>query len=153
MIKAEVSILIERPDSEVFAFYADPTTRVLWSDHVIAARWITPGALSVGSVFEVTTRQWWHTIRTERKITAYEEDRRLCYEIDSSVLYVSSCQHFAADGLATRYTVRSEGRLKGLYGLLGPFLVQFMGNTHIAKEMTGFKNALERQVSSHSRTP
>ena len=58
MTRANVTILIDRPVAEVFAYYADPTTRVIWSDHVTAARWLTRGDIGIGSVFEITTRQW-----------------------------------------------------------------------------------------------
>ena len=59
------------------------------------------------------------------------------------MLSVHSCQLFSAEGNRTRFTVCSDGRLHGLYRLLTPLLVHFMGDGHITQEMNDFKNAVE----------
>ncbi|MCB0009274.1 MAG: SRPBCC family protein, partial [Anaerolineales bacterium] len=113
-----VTTLIHRPVTELFAYFADPTRRAEWSDHVIAGRWLTPAPVGVGSIYEITTCQWGRTVKTRRRVTVFAPEREFTYEINSPLLYVLSRQQFEAAGDNTRYSVSGHGRLKGFARLV-----------------------------------
>ena len=138
-----VETIIERPPAEVFRYYIDPGNRSKWSDHVLAGQWLADGPIGVGSIFRITLRQWGRMLHTDRRITVYEPDRRMCYVLDSGYVNVTSYQAFDPVGKEeTRFTIQAEIRYRGLVRLLAPLINQ---QRHLREEAAGFKRALEEQ--------
>jgi uncharacterized protein YndB with AHSA1/START domain len=142
MFEINVSTTINRPVSEVFAYYIEPQNRVQWSDHVLDARWLTEGQPGVGSVFEITLRQWGRKLRTVRGITVFEAEQRLCYTLETSYLSVSSCQMFDPVAEGTRFTILAIFRFHGLLRIIEPLMKRQQGR-HLADEAANLKRSLE----------
>ena len=135
-----VETIINRPPAEVFRYYINPGNRPKWSDHVLAGQWLTDGPAGVGSVFRITLRQWGRKLQTDRRITAYEPDRRMCYVLDSGYVHVTSCQTFDPTGEdGTCFTIQADIQYRGLVRLLAPLLNQ---PRHLRDEADNLKRAL-----------
>lgn len=137
-----VSVVIKRPVEEVFAYYIDPAKRPRWSNHVLSGVWVNDKPPGVGAIFQVALQQWGRVIRTDREITEYEPNRKVCYVMDASFICVESCQTFEPHSEGTTFTIHAEMRSKGWLRLIYPFIAKGQAD-HLVEEAHNLKRALE----------
>lgn len=138
-----VSVIIARPVEEVFSYYIDPANRPQWSDHVLSGDWISYKTSEVDAVFQVTIKQWGRVIRTERKITEYEPNKKMCYVLDSNFIQVYSCQTFEPHPIGTKFTIQAKMKPKGWLRLIYRFVAKGQAD-HLDEEANNLKRALEK---------
>src|SRR5438552_3440365 len=79
MIKTKVSIEIERPVSELFAFVTEVRNFPLWFGGIIhESKPETAGACAVGTKFTQTNSFLGRTFQTHFTVTEYELDKLFC---------------------------------------------------------------------------
>ncbi len=77
MIEHEVSIHLDRPVEQVFAFLTDTNKLTSWQSNLIKSEQITEGPLHTGSRFREVRRLGRQEFEIEGEITALETNKRL----------------------------------------------------------------------------
>jgi uncharacterized membrane protein len=141
-VNTSVTITIRRPLEDVFRYYLDPANRPRWSDHVLSGSWVNDKPVGVGAIFQITLRQWGRVLCTEREITEYEANEKMCYELNMNVMRVHSCQTFEARPEGTKFTIQAEMQPKGWLRLIFPLIARGQAK-HLQEEAANLKAALE----------
>ena len=76
MIQHEVTIHLNRPVEQVFAFLMDTTQLTTWQTNLIKIDKITEGPLRMGSRFQEVRRRGRKESRIQGEITAFEPNKR-----------------------------------------------------------------------------
>ena len=77
MIQHEVTIHLDRPVEQVFAFLLDTSKLTTWQSNLIKSEQITEGPLHAGSRFREVRRMGRQEFEIEAEITALETNKRL----------------------------------------------------------------------------
>lgn len=77
MIQHEVTIHLDRPVEQVFAFLIDTSKLTTWQSNLIKSEQITEGPLHAGSRFREVRRMGRQESEIEAEITALETNKRL----------------------------------------------------------------------------
>src|SRR5512143_291695 len=75
MPKIELSIVINRPVEEVFAFLSDFENNPKWQSTSVEARKISEGPVGAGTTYQAVTTILGRRINSEQEITQYEPNR------------------------------------------------------------------------------
>ena len=75
MSKVELSIVINRPIEEVFAFLGNFENNPKWQSSSVEAKKITEGPIGVGTTFQAITTILGRRINTKQEIIDYESNR------------------------------------------------------------------------------
>ena len=110
----EKIVVIHCPVETVFAFYLDPTNRVLWDPHVMSGRFISPPPLQVGSLFSLVVRQEGVITEIERTVTIYEQNRKFSYKFEAKRAYITNHHLFEAQDGQTVLRMWIEYQPKGV---------------------------------------
>ncbi len=122
MARVQTSVSISRPAEEVFDHWADGRLYNDWTPGAIKkdVRMVTPGTIGVGSRFRGTFKG---AGEVEYEIVEYERPRRLAMITHAKIgdlRHTITCEQ--RDG-ATQVTEVGEAHFKGIFKLLGPFLI------------------------------
>jgi hypothetical protein len=150
MIITEKSILIHRTVEDVFEFHSDHANRMEWHDHTLASRKETPGPIGIGTVFAVTNQVGMRKIEMQIKITDFKPFGAYTYQTATSVSRSTSHQRFEPVPEGTRFSIRVENELSGVFGLLNP-LFKFWFNRHAAAAVRELKETMENGRKENSR--
>jgi uncharacterized protein YndB with AHSA1/START domain len=77
MIQHEITIHLNRPVEQVFAFLADTGKVATWQSNLIKMEQLTEGALRAGSRFREVRRLGRRETEIQAEITAFEPNKRL----------------------------------------------------------------------------
>ena len=117
MIKAEQTVVIDRPIEEVFAYVTDQTNTPAWQAGLVEVQRTTPGPIGVGTRHRFVRQFMGRRMEAANEYVAYEPDRLVTFRTTSGPALVASYL-FDQDPKGTRLTSRVE--LDG--GILGPVI-------------------------------
>ena len=124
MIKTKVSIEIERPVSELFAFVTEVRNFPLWFGGIIReSKPETAGACAVGTKFTQTNSFLGRTFQTHFTVTEYELDKLFCVSTHWGPIPFAGCFHFEPTNGGTLLTDQHGIDTGGFFGLVGSLLV------------------------------
>jgi uncharacterized protein YndB with AHSA1/START domain len=119
MIKAEQTVVIDRPIEEVFAYVTDQTKTPNWQAGLIEVQRTTAGPIGVGTRHTLVRKFMGRRMEADNEYVAYEPHRLVTFRTTSGPALVASYLFDAVpDG--TRLTSRVELDGAGLFGLLEP---------------------------------
>lgn len=142
----ESSIVINRPTGEVFAFLADLENDAKWRREWVAATKVSDGPIGVGTRFRLIGKFLAWENATEYVATEYEPDRTAAWKAVSGPLPLIFRRTFEGVEGATRVTIRYEGEMRGLLGLVRPVLVG-MGRRQLRGDFPILKRLMETGTS------
>jgi len=121
MIKAESSIVINKPPAEVFAFVTNSANTTKWQNGVEAV--IPDGPTNVvGSKYTEVRKFMGQEMKSELEITAFEQDSKWAAKVlDGPVLYTVTAT-FTPEGTGTKMNTSVEGEPKGFFKIAGGML-------------------------------
>jgi uncharacterized protein YndB with AHSA1/START domain len=121
MIQHEVTIHLNRPVEQVFAFLADTGKVATWQSNLIKMEQLTEGPLRAGSRFREVRRlgRWQSEIQAE--ITAFEPNKRFETKTTTKPQVTVSYSFEAEDG-GTRLKHKFVMLTSGLMRLLEPLI-------------------------------
>lgn len=141
MKPVELSVVINRPLEECFAYLADLANDLAWRREWIEAEKTTDGPHGVGARYRLTGALLGRRIATEYETTVYEPNRLAAWRAASGPLPLSFSRAFEAVEGGTRVTMRYEGD-RGLLRLAGP-LVAGIGRRQLEGDFPRLKQLLE----------
>jgi uncharacterized protein YndB with AHSA1/START domain len=140
LIHVELTVVVDRPVEEVFAYVTDPAKLAEWQPNVISVSKQTDGPMGAGTrLREVRRAPFGRSVEALVEVAEYEENRRFDLRIVSGPLPIDGRNEFRpADG-GTRIDFVAEGRISGPLRLAEPILAralrrQFAGYYERLKE-------------------
>ena len=143
MKPVELSVVINRPLEECFAYLTDLGKDVEWRREWIDAEKTTDGPHGVGARYRLTGALLGRRIATEYEAIAYEPNRLAAWNVVSGPLPLTFSRAFERAEGGTRVTMRYEGDLGGLLNLAAPLLAS-MGRRQLEGDFPKLKQQLER---------
>jgi uncharacterized protein YndB with AHSA1/START domain len=110
MIKAEKSIVIERPVEDVFAYVGDQTNAVHWQAGLIEVRRLTDGPIGLGTRHTIVRTFMGRRLAVDNEYVAFEPGRRIAFRTTSGPmpLEASYVVEPVAEGTRVTSTIAME---------------------------------------------
>jgi uncharacterized membrane protein len=138
----EMSIVINRPVEEVFAFLSNLENEVKWRREWIEARNTSEGPLGVGATFLLVSTFLGRRVEVVYEVTEYEPNRLTAWKAVSGPLPLTFRRIFERVEDGTRVTISYDGEMRGLLKLMAPLFVS-MGKRQLAGDIPKLKQVLE----------
>jgi len=151
VIKAERTVVIDRPIEEVFAYVTDQTNTPKWQAGLLEVKRTTQGPIGVGTKHTLVRNFIGRRMEADNEYVAYEPHRLVTFRTTSGPRLVASYLFDAvADG--TRLTSRVELEGAGLFGLLEPVVGAGL-RREMKAALPALKALLESGPPTSARTP
>ena len=122
-IREELSVVVDRPIEEVFAFATEPENEPLWQSTSLETEQTSGGPVGVGTTFRNTSKFLGRRIDSTYEVTENEPPRRQCVRATSGPIPGSGCYLFEpAEEGGTRFTQRLEAEIGGFFRLAEPLV-------------------------------
>jgi uncharacterized membrane protein len=143
LIRVDLTVQVNRPVDEVFAYVADPANLGEWQTNLVSVTKETEGPVRSGTRFrEVRRAPFGRTAEAIVEVSGYEENRRFDLRIVSGPLPIDGRNEFIAVDGATRIEFVAEGDLRGPLRLAGPVLGRLL-HRQFGSDYARLKDALE----------
>lgn len=153
-MRVESSIIIDRPIDAVFAYLADYRNDPAWRAEVRELRYLSDGAVGVGTHAMETSILWGRRVTTESVITAYEPNLRVDFDYVAGPFRVRGSRRFEAVEGGTRVTSELEWRPTSRVGrMVAPMMrrgYQRMLDRYLLRVRAILEEAVETSMSSSS---
>jgi carbon monoxide dehydrogenase subunit G len=117
MYKIEKSILINRPQQEVFDYLTDPAKSAEWQSGVNSSEWTSDDPPGVGSTRRTSARLLGRKIDTEVEITEWDPPNRVSSKVVSGPVPAEFTQTFEAQGDGTLLSFTAQAEIGGFFKL------------------------------------
>jgi uncharacterized membrane protein len=121
MISTQVSIVINRPLEEVFAYLSDLENNMNWRAGMIEARKTSAGPIGVGTTYRLVNSVFGRRIESEAEVTEFEPNRKIATRNRSGPPIETRRSFEPVEG-GTRATFAIEADLSGVMKLAEPLL-------------------------------
>jgi uncharacterized protein YndB with AHSA1/START domain len=126
MIITRVTVQIDRPPDEVFAFVSDPAHFPRWAGTLVKeSRQTSPGPVGVGTTFTQVNQLPGRRFTSEMRVVTYEPNRRFAYETTAGPIRFAGHYTFAPVAGGTSFTSVDESQPSGWLRYLQPLLQPF----------------------------
>ena len=145
MTAITLSVTVDRPVEEVWAFLSDFGNTTRWSRGVLAARQTSAGPLGAGSTLQTVVKAFGRRRTADYLVTEYEPNHAFAFEVTSGPMTSRARYSVEPAGAGTRLTASGEAEVTGLYRLLAPLLVRTL-ERHRPDDLATLKRILEAPV-------
>ena len=115
MLTLEKTVIIDRPQQEVFDFVSDPANDARYRGGARSAEWSSEGPVGVGSTMRSVDRFMGRDMETVSRITAWDPPHRYAFETVGGPFPARYTLTFEPMGDGTRLTSRGEIGFKGIF--------------------------------------
>jgi uncharacterized protein YndB with AHSA1/START domain len=146
VIDARVTVDVDRPPGEVFAYLEDAENNPRWIPNMRVCRWTTPPPVAVGSRYEQLSAFLGRKIRTSFEVTEHEPGHRITIasrEGSSFPITVTRIVEPGAGG-GSHVTELVEGDASSFDAIATP-LLRAMVRRNIRRDSRNLKRVLERR--------
>ena len=143
MIRNEVSLRIDKPVEEVFAFVDDESRAQDWLSRCVALKQVTEGTKGVGTQLHYTYQDPGRTGEMDGRVTAYEKDRRLAMHYTDPMFDVDVDFWFAPEGDGTTVRHATSITPKSLMAKLMSPIIRGATGKQIVQDTQALKRILE----------
>jgi len=126
----ELTIVINRPIEEAFGFLSNLENDIKWRSEWVETRNTSGGALGVGATFCLTGEFLGRRIPTIYEVIEYEPNRSAAWKTVSGPLPLKFQRTFERGEGGTRFTIKYEAEVCGLFKLLMSFLAGTVKRQH-----------------------
>jgi uncharacterized membrane protein len=126
----ELSIVINRPIEEVFAVLADLENDVKWRSEWVETKNMSGDSLGVGATFRLTGAFLGRRIPTMYEVIEYEPNRSAAWKTVSGPLPLKFQRTFERGEGGTRFTIKYEAEVRGLFKLVMSLLAGTVKRQH-----------------------
>jgi uncharacterized protein YndB with AHSA1/START domain len=148
MIKAERSIVINRPVDEVFAYVGDQTNTPQWQVGLAEVRPMTDGPPGVGTRYAFVRKFMGRRMEATNEYVAYEPGRRIAFKTTSGPVALEASYLFESAAGGTKLTSRIEMQPAGLLRLVEPLMARNL-RQGMKVSFVQLKDLLESRPASH----
>jgi uncharacterized protein YndB with AHSA1/START domain len=150
MITTRVTVQINRPVADVFAYVTDPANFPRWAGSLVKeSRKITAGPVGVGTTFTQVNRLIGRRFTSKLRVVTYEPEQKYEYVTTAGPIKFAGHYSFAAVDGGTRFTSVDESLPSGFLRYLQPLLQPF-AQRQITANLARLKAILEAQVNPRS---
>lgn len=144
MTNVKVSIVINRPLDEVFAFLSDLENNRKWRSGMIAAKKTSAGPIGVGTTYRMANNVLGRRIEGEAQVTEYEPNRKFA-TVNKSGAPIETQRIFEPVQDGTRVTFVLKAELGGVIKLAEPLLAS-IGKRRVEADVANLKDLMEAQA-------
>ncbi len=145
MIRFEVSIVINRPLEEVFAFLSNLENNSKWRSGQIEARKTSEGPIGVGTTYRMVNNVLGQRLEGEAEVTEYEPNRKQASTSKSGYFPLAAQRIFerAVGGTRVRFVVEAEPG--GIFKVAEPLLAS-MAKRRVETDAATLKDLMEARA-------
>jgi uncharacterized protein YndB with AHSA1/START domain len=123
MIKTEVTVIIQRPIEEVFAYVTDVGNFPQWAGAVVVeSRQTSPGPMGVGTTFTQVNRFLVLRFTSQFTVKVYRPPTEWVYQTTAGLFQFTGHYTFAPVAEGTRFISRDRAVPGGILKLFAPLL-------------------------------
>ena len=122
MVRIDLSIDIDRPPSEVFAYLTDAESLPQWQSSAVEAQW--EGEKTRGARVKEVRKFLGRRMESELEVTEYEPDRRFALKVLSGPVPFSVEHTLEPRDSGTRLTFVGEGEPGGFFKFAEPIVAR-----------------------------
>lgn len=154
MIKVELSVVINRPVAEVFAFATNSANNAKWQEGLVESRLASSGPMGVGSqitdVRKLLTPSWNYrkrrliqkVVEAKLEVTAFEMNKKFAHKVVSGSFPFEIIQTFEPSDGGTKINLVAQGEPGGFFKL-AEGMVQKQLQSQLEGDSQRLKKALE----------
>jgi uncharacterized protein YndB with AHSA1/START domain len=145
MINFEISTLVDRPIEDVFAFLSNPLNLPKWQAMIAKIEQIVPGAIGLGSKFNVQAAMLGRAMEGVMEITSYEPPTKFSFTNKAGPMEIAVTVTLKSVGTGTKVTINPQGNPAGVFKLAeGPLTHQLKGQ--MEANLAKLKSILEAMI-------
>ncbi len=145
MINFEISTLVDRPIEDVFAFMSNPLNMPKWQAMIAKIEQTVPGAVGIGSKFNVHAAMLGRAMEGVMEITSYEPPTKFGFTNKAGPMEVSVTVTLKPVGTGAKVTINAEGNPAGVFKLAeGPLTHQI--KNQMEANLAKLKSVLEAMM-------
>jgi Polyketide cyclase / dehydrase and lipid transport len=141
------SVVINRPQKEVFEFVSTFENDTKWWKAVDHTDKITPGPMGVGTVFHQTATVMGIKVINKLTVTEYVPYEYVRYINESKQLAYSLLYKYDKVGGGTKFTLEADLKMQGVLAMLAPLTMSFLKG-----QLEKFFNILKNYMETHPAT-
>jgi uncharacterized protein YndB with AHSA1/START domain len=145
MAQLELSVVINRPVEEVFAFISNPENYPKWSSVSREVKITSAGPIGVGSTYRSVVTFLGRRIEGDIEFTEYEPNRSYTQKTISGPIPIESRMTFERVEGGTRVTNHQVAELGGFFKMAEPLLVS-MVKRQFETDTANLKDLMEAQA-------
>lgn len=145
MAKMEISVVINRPLEEVFAFLSNSENESKWSSGGREVKKTSQGPIGVGTTYRTTLTFLGRRLEGEVEFTEYEPNRSYATKINSGPFPVKNRLTFERVGGGTQVNFTSEFQPGGFFKLAEPLLAS-MVKRQFEADLANLKDLMEARA-------
>lgn len=142
MIQHDVSIHLNRPVDQVFAFVADPAMLPMWQSNLIESEQLTEGPMRVGTRTREVRRLGRRPIEYQAEVTGFEPNKRFSLRVINGPRVTLNYSFEPEEG-GTRLRYQLVMRPSGMMRLLAPLIIRSL-RKQSSSDFEKLKDILER---------
>ena len=123
MARAEMSVVINCPAPDIFAFMTDVARGTEWQEDLVEAQQTPGGPMGVGTTIREVRRFMSRRLESVFKITEHEPGRKLSFETTSGPLPLRGHYDLEPVDAGTKVTMVVEAELTGVFKMTEPLVV------------------------------
>ncbi len=123
MARAEMSVVINCPAPDIFAYMTDIAKGTEWQEDLVEAQQTSTGPMGVGTTIREVRRFMSRRLESVFKITEHEPGRKLSFESTSGPLPLRGHYDLEPVDSGTRVTMVVEAELTGVFKMTEPLVV------------------------------
>ena len=144
MIEVVVSVEVDRPADEVFAYLADWANNPQWQDGMVACTWTSEPPLRVGSTYDQEARFLGRPVVSSFEVVEHDPGRRVRMVTTKSTMPLDITREVEPlDGDRSRVTATIRGGPEGLLSLADR-LTERMVRRNVEADYERLRAVLER---------
>ena len=142
MVRAEHTVTVNRPVSEVFAYLTDVDNLAQWQDSVIEARKDSEGPVTTGTRFTEARKFLGRRVESTMEVTEHDPERRFSLKVLSGPVPFQVSHAFEEANGGTRIRIVVEGEPGGFFKVAEP-LVGRQAKRQLQGDFDTLKDLLE----------
>jgi uncharacterized protein YndB with AHSA1/START domain len=145
MLRAEESVVVQRPIDEVFAYFTDPTTLPEWQASALEAQLEGEGPMRAGSRAVETRKFLGRRMESTMEALEYEPPRRFTIKASSGPVPFQVTSDLSEEGGGTLVRSVVEGEPGGFFRLAEPLVVRAV-ERELRNNLATLKDVLESRA-------
>lgn len=150
MVRAEESVIVNRPVEEVFAYATDIERFPEWSALVRRAEKLSDGPTGLGTSLRTDVQFLGRQFTSEQVVTEYVPNRLFAGKSISGPIPMTITTAFEPSAGGTRVTQTIDGESRGFFGLADPLLAA-VGKRQLQAQLGTLKDLLESGAGEHGQ--
>ena len=143
MFKYEKSILINRPQQEVFDFVTNLVNDSKWQNSVESVKQVSDGPIKIGSTWRYVTKFLGLKNETEIQVTSYNPPHQLSVKVVSGPIPFENTHKFEPKDGGTQLTFTGQAEIGGFFKM-----AEGLAGKQIEKQMEADAAVLKKLLES-----